>query len=161
MLSLRQAEQLNPLFAGSLLAEAIPSMRRHLVGSAKLHCRNTHYLLHGDDGRQQVWSTAMRSPLRGAPSSKAGSNEDGPCIAVVCATGCDWEKELRELQGVPALTGGVVVMHGKRWLVDGLTPCCDKQKCFCNGVPRVKLTNGSSTMTALLPVVRACIAGIR
>ena len=163
MISLRAAEELNPLVAGSLLAEAAPSMHRHLRSQRKLHDMNSHYLLNGADGRQQVWSCSKRAPMPDAPrpKGKAGGSDDGPCFAVVCGAGCNWEKELSGLQRVPELTGSQVLLKGNQWQIEGVTPCCKMQKCVCNGVPRIKLTHGSSTMTALLPVVRACIAGIR
>lgn len=116
----------------------------------KLHDCNSRYLLHGADGRRFVWRKGCR-----VPEAYAGPSSEGPCFAVVCPAGCDWEKELRALQCIPELEGSVVVLQGKKWLVEGVTLCCDKRKCLCNGVPRLKLTSGSSSITELLPVVRA------
>jgi hypothetical protein len=155
MMTLHQAEELHPLVVGSLLAEAAAATWHHLEPKAKLHDANSHYLLHGNDGRRSVWY----GQLRADKASSSSEHKDGPCFAVVCAAECNWKQELLELQCLSDLTG-TVVLDKKKWEIGGLVKCCDAAPgCECNGVPRWSLHQGRSKCTVLLPVLRTALAG--
>jgi hypothetical protein len=158
-MSLREAERLHPLLAGSLLAEAAPATRRSLETHGKMHGANWRWLLNGADGRDGVWET---EGCRSSAPPGGADDGDGPCFAVVCGSSCDWKSELFGLQRVYSLTDKRVYLENHDWTIVGEEPCCrSAPRCKCNGVPRLQLRdnrNRRRTVARLLPLVRAALS---